>query len=310
MVSRIGSGSYGEIYEARDTVTQIHVAVKIERASVLRTRHHIEVQAYQILSLPNPVNGIPYLFNTGSWANRNIMVMELLGPSLSDLLTYCQGRFSVTTTCKLAVQMFPIVKFLHNHGLTHRDLKPANFVMGQKRSAGNVFIVDFGLCKEFTMLEDGNSTECAGRCVGTPRYCSVNSHRGRGDGRGDDLESLCYVLIYLCKGELPWQKSCIKGDTAKRNRSRTETNIAIEDLKRNIPPDELCHGLPPCFTQALIYAKELKNSVEPDYNALTDLFRDTHAELTRNSTYDKNFDWDTMYKERKYVINLGGKREG
>lgn len=45
--------------------------------------------------------------------------------------------------------------------------------------------------------------------VGTARYTSINSHNGSEQSRRDDLEAICYVLLYLYLGQLPWQNfSC------------------------------------------------------------------------------------------------------
>ena len=96
---------------------------------------------------------------------------------------------------------------LHSKGLLHRDIKPDNFVMGLHKNKNIVYVIDYGLAKRFLMGAYNTHIPFADKrsLVGTIRYCSINSQLGYEQSRRDDLESLCYSIIYLLKGRLPWQ---------------------------------------------------------------------------------------------------------
>ncbi len=55
------------------------------------------------------IAGIPNVFWCGIEGEYNIMVMDLLGPSLEELFNYCRRRFSLKTALMLADQMVPVL---------------------------------------------------------------------------------------------------------------------------------------------------------------------------------------------------------
>ena len=97
---------------------------------------------------------------------------------------------------------------MHINGLIHRDIKPDNFVVcGTENDLLNnlIKVIDFGISKSY--LKNGNHIQFQDgrKQVGTPRYCSLNTHLGIEPSRRDDLESIGHVLLYfLLEGRLPW----------------------------------------------------------------------------------------------------------
>ena len=179
------------------------------------------------------LKGIPKIYWSGMFKKSYAIVMELLGPSLSDLCDSSKP-FSFYTTAKIGLQMFALLEQLHNKRLIHRDIKPDNFLLGTDMKT--VYIIDFGLTKRYEPMPHQLRKNTI---TGTLRYASINSHLGYEESKRDDLESLCYVLIYLMKQKLPWQGICESNMGKKVN--------LIGEIKVSTSIIELCKDVPSIF---------------------------------------------------------------
>lgn len=280
---KIGSGSFGDIFLATHIDTFEIVAVKIENNKTKHPQLLYEAKLYHILQGGSGIPGIKW---SGVNADDNVLVLDLLGPSLEDLFVYCGRKFSLKTVLMLADQMITRIEFVHSKGLLHRDIKPDNFLMGLGRKANQVYIIDFGLAKRYRdsttnrhipYRENKNLT-------GTARYASCNTHLGIEQSRRDDLESLGYVLLYFLRGSLPWQG--LKAATKKQKYDK------ICEKKLSTPIEVLCKSHPVEFASYFHYCHSLTFDQRPDYGFLKRLFREL---FTREGCeFDYIFDWTIL----------------
>ncbi|KAL3319551.1 Casein kinase I isoform delta [Cichlidogyrus casuarinus] len=283
LVSRIGGGSFGELFVANGKSSKEMVAVKMEL--IKQNQNHLKSE-YQLLKMLDNHVGIPKIYWYGKDADKqlyNCLVMELLGPSIEELLVYCKGKFSLKTTLMVADQMLKRIKVLHDNCLIHRDIKPDNFVMGVGKKFNSVYVIDLGLSKFYMNPRTKQHEQFREfrSLTGTARYCSINTHSGYEQSRRDDLESLAYVWIYLMKGQLPWQGLIADGKREKFQK--------IFKTKVSISPEMLCNGLPSQFIKILEYTRKLSFEEEPKYKKIHDLIYEMLEK--RNINYDFEYDW-------------------
>lgn len=67
-------------------------------------------------------------------------------------------------------------------------------------------MIDFGFSRKYRDNDGIHDTGTnSGYFRGSLRFASLNAHAGRQLSRRDDMESLCYMLLYLLTGHLPWE---------------------------------------------------------------------------------------------------------
>jgi casein kinase 1 len=93
--------------------------------------------------------GIPHLYHTATEGEFNVMVMELLGPSLENLFSQFDKKFTLKTTLMLADRMIKRIEYVHSKGFVHCDIKPDNFLIGTSTKSNKLYLIDFGLSKRY-----------------------------------------------------------------------------------------------------------------------------------------------------------------
>ena len=304
VMGSVGSGSFSDCFEGKNSRTSDIVCMKFEergsreaaKAGNPQRVERLETE-YKIMHRLSGSGYTPATLGFLQFSTSNILVLELLGPSLDALLKKGVGYFSQATTSMVAASIMDCMAYVHGKGILHRDIKPHNFVIGNDGHREKIYIIDFGLAKKY-IVDGHHSTYRSDRpFVGTARYVSINTHRGSEQGRRDDMEALAYVFIYLMKGSLPWQGLGIGGRLDKKAR----LNLVCES-KASCTPESLCEGLPGQFLSFLSYVRRLSFKSKPDYEKLKELF------LTVEGATSTKPDWVSSGLANKLVADRALKK--
>jgi len=220
ITARLGSGSMGTVYRAKQHAMGREVAIKILRGDraiddTAKARFMREARANSLLASPNTVT----VFDFGqSESGEFYLAMELLeGESLGQRLTRL-SRLPIPVAVDTARQALRSLAEAHAKGIIHRDLKPDNLFFARvltnarasSPSEGHeeiVKVLDFGIAK-MVNSEDGEPMGVvetqAGTVFGTPRYMSPEQAQGKTLDARTDLYSLGVIVYQMLTGRPPF----------------------------------------------------------------------------------------------------------
>ena len=117
-------------------------------------------------ALQNNSRHVCKFYGCGRDERFNYIVMSLVGKSLAELRraqprgknfptqnllksTLFSGIFSLSTTLRLGKHILQAIRDIHEVGFLHRDIKPSNFAMGIGQNNRNVYMLDYGLARQY-----------------------------------------------------------------------------------------------------------------------------------------------------------------
>ena len=159
---------------------------------------------------------------------------------------------------------------------------------GRKEYKDVLYLIDFGLSKKYVDPKTGRHVKFVNnrRLNGTAKYASIHALEGYETSRRDDLEELCYVLIYFLNGYLPWERI--------RNRNKQEKYKMILNMKKNMSELNLIGDKNNKeFIEFVNYCKKLKFEEKPNYDYLRGLMVNC---ITKNNKSFDNFYNIDIYK--------------
>ncbi|XP_036323270.1 cyclin-dependent kinase 2 [Rhagoletis pomonella] len=147
-IQKIGEGTYGIVYKAKDTKTGKDVALKKIRLD--SETEGVPSTAIREISLLKDLthNNIVRLYDIVVADSSLYMVFEYLNMDLKKLMDKKKDAFTPKLVKSYMHQLFDAICFCHTNRILHRDLKPQNLLVD---SVGNIKLADFGLARAFNM---------------------------------------------------------------------------------------------------------------------------------------------------------------
>ncbi|XP_041629760.1 mitogen-activated protein kinase kinase kinase kinase 2 isoform X1 [Vulpes lagopus] len=148
LLQRVGAGTYGDVYKARDTVTSELAAVKIVKLDpgddISSLQQEITILRSPHVALPcaHPSSVPPSPRNDRLW-----ICMEFCGGGSLQEIYHATGPLEERQIAYVCREALKGLHHLHSQGKIHRDIKGANLLLTLQ---GDVKLADFGVSGELT----------------------------------------------------------------------------------------------------------------------------------------------------------------
>lgn len=211
--------------------------------------------------------------------NHTFLIINQLGPSIKELFILCKKKFTLKTVLMIGILCVDILKYLHSKNFIHKNINPDNLFVGIENMSNSIILANYEYSEKFKddFIDFHKGLKENDEFVDNKLFSSIRSDLFMNSSRRDDFESLGYLLVYLLKGGLPWEKYLDFGYQS------------IESFKREILIGELCEGLNYEFCVLLNYFRDLGFEQVPNYAFIKDVLVKLFNQ--KGFTFDFKFDW-------------------
>ena len=236
VVRKLGSGGFGSVYLAKDTVSGVDVALKVvgrDAAAISELKENF--QLVQELSHENiapayplhPVKDVKVCDGTGEFDVREGDVLSVLkyarGVTLDRWrMMYHDGRVPCKDALGILAQIANALDHAHCKGVIHRDIKPSNVMIEMRPEQISVVrLLDFGLATAV------GGQKARGEICGTPQYMSPEQWLGETQDAQTDQYGLAVLACELLTGHVPYETALQSGDSEIMRIAVTSRDVEI-----------------------------------------------------------------------------------
>lgn len=206
VVEQIGAGAMGAVYKAEHTWMDRIVAIKVLHSHLVHSetslkRFQNEARTASKITHPNAVT----LYDFGIDGDMPYLAMRFTaGETLKHVLKK-EGPLELGRVRTILSQVGGAVTEAHSLGIIHRDLKPDNIMISTASTGGDwAEVLDFGIAKMTSNIDDANAVTQTGMVIGTPQYMSPEQASGKDLNHTSDIYSLGIILYEMLSANVPF----------------------------------------------------------------------------------------------------------
>lgn len=285
VLSTLWEGAHAVVFEVIDDDHRTFAAKAQQvHEDIPELEREFEFCRYAMMSFPDsfyPI-GLPTPYAYGNFHGTEYLIMDCFGKNLLEIANNCdQGTLLAQDVLMIGIQAVRRLQLLHKKKILHCDIEPENFAMGLGPSAEKtVHLFDFGSAVFVEDWDTYNYENDVG-FSGDEYFAPVEALLHKPPTRRGDMESLCYTLVWLAHGGLPW--STVHHETGRKLSHAEMAHQRISCTTGNLA------GPFPVLEEFVKTSLQMKRRDEPDYERLITILENGLA--AEGAINDGLFEW-------------------